>query len=64
MVNHQQVNMPLSQPNHKITKGLWGLYYKTFYGCNIRILVIARVFVPGKPLQSSLMFVGKARVLL
>jgi hypothetical protein len=32
-----------------------GLYYKTFYGRNLRI----KVFVPGKPLQPSLMFAGK-----
>ncbi len=36
--------------------------YKTFYGCNLRILLL-RVFVPvpGKSFQPSLMFVGKAR---
>jgi len=39
-----------------------GLYYKTFYGRNLRIFVI-RVFVPGKPLQLSLMLVGQARSL-
>jgi hypothetical protein len=38
----------------------WGLYYKTFYNCNLRIFVIARVFVFGKPFQLSLMFAGKA----
>ncbi len=33
-----------------------GLYYKTFYGLNLRIFVI-RVFVPFQP---SLLFVGEA----
>jgi hypothetical protein len=32
---------------------------KKFYGCKLRILLEARVFVPGKPFQSSLMFAGK-----
>jgi hypothetical protein len=30
---------------------------KPFYGRNLRVLVIVRVFVPGKPFQSRLMFV-------
>ncbi len=33
-----------------------GLYYKTFYGHNLRVFVC----VPGKPFQASLMFAGKA----
>ncbi len=37
-----------------------GQYYKTFYGHNLQIFV-ARVFVPVKPFQPSLLFVGKAR---
>jgi hypothetical protein len=37
------------------------LNYKPFYDCNLRIFEIAGVFVPGKPLQPSLMFVCKAR---
>ncbi len=44
---------------HKI--GPRGLSYKTFYGRNLRIFVISRVFAPGKPFQPSLIFVGKAR---
>ncbi len=43
--------------------GPWGLYYKTFYGRNLRIFVKARVFVPGKHFQPSIMFVGEARSL-
>jgi hypothetical protein len=38
----------------------WGLYYKTYYGCNLWNFVI-RVFVPGKPVQPSQIFVDKAR---
>jgi hypothetical protein len=45
-----------------------GLYYKTLYGRNLLISVKSKLFtlslilfVPGKPLQPSLMFVGKAR---
>ncbi len=38
-----------------------GLYYKTFYGRNLRIFIISYiVFVLGKPFQPSLMFSGKA----
>ncbi len=37
-----------------------GQSYETFYGRNLQIFV-ARVFVPGKPFQPCLMFVGKAR---
>jgi hypothetical protein len=33
---------------------------KTVYGRNLRIFVIARVFVPDKPFQPSLMYAGKA----
>ncbi len=41
------------------------LYYKTFYGCNLRIFIISQtVCVSGKPFQPRLMFVGKARGLL
>jgi len=40
-----------------------GLYYKTFYGCNLWIFVKKQVFVPVKPFQPSLMFVGVARSL-
>ncbi len=36
------------------------LYYKTLNGRNLQIFVIARVFVPGKRFQPSLMFAGKA----
>jgi hypothetical protein len=35
-----------------------GLYHKTYYARNLRISEI-RVFVPGKPFQPSLVFVGK-----
>ncbi len=38
----------------------WGQCYKTFYGRNLRLLLIARAFVTGKPFQPSLMFGGKA----
>jgi hypothetical protein len=38
-----------------------GVYTIKIYGCNIQILVIVRVFVLGKPYQTSLMFVGEAR---
>jgi hypothetical protein len=34
--------------------------YKTFYGSNLRILYKARVFVPDKPFQPSLMSAVKA----
>jgi hypothetical protein len=37
----------------------FGQSYKTFYDRNLRILIIS--FVPGKPFQPSLMFVGEAR---
>jgi hypothetical protein len=41
--------------------GTEGLYFKTFnYGFSQK----ARVFVPGKPLKSSLMFADKARAYL
>ncbi len=38
----------------------WGLYYKTFYGHNLRISEINQGFVLGKPFQPSLMFAVKA----
>ncbi len=41
----------------------WGQTYKTFYGRNLQNSVKARVLVPGKPFQPSLMFVGKAKSL-
>jgi hypothetical protein len=34
--------------------------YKTFYSCNLWILVIKPVFFLGKPFHPSLMFMGKA----
>jgi hypothetical protein len=37
-----------------------GHSYKTFYGRNFPFSLFARVFVPGKPFQPSLMFAGKA----
>ncbi len=37
-----------------------GLYHKTFYGRNLIIFVISRVFVLGKLFQYSLVFVGMA----
>ncbi len=37
------------------------LYYETFYGRNLRIFCNElECFFPGKPLQSILMFAGKA----
>jgi hypothetical protein len=36
-----------------------GHCYKTFYICKLLIFIKARAFVPGKPFQPSLMFVGK-----
>jgi hypothetical protein len=39
---------------------LRSLYYKTVNSCNLRIFVIARVFVSGKPFQTSLIFAGTA----
>jgi hypothetical protein len=41
-------------------KSLLGLYYKTFFGRNLRIFMISESVFPSKPFQSSLMFVGKA----
>ncbi len=35
--------------------------YETFYVYDLRVK--ARVFIPGKPFQPSLMFVGKAKSL-
>jgi hypothetical protein len=35
-----------------------GLYHKTFFRNYLRIFVKARVFVPGKPFQSSLNVCG------
>ncbi len=35
------------------------MYYKAFYGRNLGIFVIARMFDPGKPFQPNLMFVGR-----
>ncbi len=42
-----------------------GLYFiKTFYGRNLWIILTSyRMFVPGKPFQPSLVFVGEARSL-
>ncbi len=37
-----------------------GLYYKTFTTVNYGLPYKTRVFVPGKPFQSSLKFAGKA----
>ncbi len=39
---------------------LRGQSYKTFYCCNLQIFVNTRVFVPGKPFHSSVVFAGKA----
>jgi hypothetical protein len=39
--------------------GPWCQSYKTFYGRNLQIFNNKLVFVPGKPFQPSLMFVGK-----
>ncbi len=44
-----------------LLSGTRGLYDKKFYGCNLQIFVISQCACPGKPLQPSLMFVGKAR---
>jgi hypothetical protein len=41
----------------------WGKCYKTFYGRNLRFFKYARQFLLGKPFQTSLIFVGKARSL-
>jgi hypothetical protein len=38
--------------------------YKTFSIRNLRIFVVSSVFVPGRPIQPSRLFVGKARTLL
>jgi hypothetical protein len=32
-----------------------------FYGRKLRLLILAMMFVPGKPFELSLMFSGKAR---
>ncbi len=37
--------------------------YKTFNSSNLRMFVLARVFVIGKAFQLSIMFVGKAKSL-
>ncbi len=47
----------------QLEKDLWGQCYKKFYGHKLRLSYYARTFVPGKPFQPSLMFVGKARTL-
>jgi hypothetical protein len=39
----------------------WEQGYKTFYGRKLQIFVM--MFVPGKPFQNSLLFVGKAKSL-
>jgi hypothetical protein len=36
------------------------LYYKTFYGRNLRIFILSKSVFPGQPFQPSLMFAGKA----
>jgi hypothetical protein len=36
------------------------LYYKTFNGRNLRILILTRVYVFGKHFQPSLVFSGEA----
>ncbi len=41
----------------------WGLYYKTVWCRNLRIFVISLSVCPWQPLQTSLLFVGKARSL-
>jgi hypothetical protein len=33
---------------------------QSFYGRNLRLFVITRVFFPGRPFRPSLMFAGKA----
>jgi hypothetical protein len=38
------------------TQDQLGPYFKTFYGRNLRILVISYSVCPGKPFQLSLMF--------
>ena len=39
----------------------WDLYYKTFYGHDLRIFVLSMCVLPGKPFQPSLLFMGEAR---
>ncbi len=34
--------------------------YTTFYGRNLQMFLLATAFVPGRPLQLSLMFASKA----
>ncbi len=40
----------------------WAECYKTFYGCNLRVIVTSYGVVPGRPFQPSLMYAGKARL--
>ncbi len=44
-----------------ITLATGGKLYKTFSVRNLRISVVARVFIPCRPFQSSLLIVGKAK---
>jgi hypothetical protein len=46
------------------TSNARGLYHKTFYGRNLWFPYKARVFVPGKPFQTSLVFKVKHASLL
>jgi hypothetical protein len=38
----------------------WGLYYRTFCGCNLWIFIISWSVYPGKPFQSNIMFASYA----
>ncbi len=42
-------------------RDICGQCYKTFYGRKLRLFIISKSVVPGKPFQPSLIFVGKDR---
>ncbi len=54
----EKSNFTLQQPLQVKTPGSNAII---FYGCNLWVLMTVRVFVPGKPFDQSLMFVGKPR---
>ncbi len=57
---------PKSYPGFELTEAskAWGLYYKTFYGCNLRIFRNRLVvFVSREPFQPSLVFLGESLIL-
>jgi hypothetical protein len=66
-LGHRDIQRIDIQHNDTQLKGLSATFrakcYKTFYVRNLRMFVLARLFVPGSTFQPSLIFVHKARSL-